>query len=142
MDLLLAYSNLFAEQESSAMSAATHTPEIADDAQRGTHWQQRMVRRFVRMFKCDTARITSPCGTHYLILGWSKNTKTEREAGRDCGRWHRNGEPIDFDYTHEQVVANGKTEAELLASAKHYKKLLGMTWEDYLRSPNTKLTHE
>jgi hypothetical protein len=90
------------------------------------------------MFKCDRARITSPCGTHYLILGWNKNTKTEREAGRDCGQWHRNGEPIDFDYVHEQVVANGKTEEDLVSSAKHYKKLLGMTWEDYFRtlSPN------
>jgi hypothetical protein len=106
------------------------------NAERGADSQQRMVRRFIRMFKCDTARITSPCGTHYLILGWTKNTKTEREAGRDAGQWHRNGEPIDFDYTHEQVVARGKTVAELVASAKHYKKLLGMTRDDYLRSPN------
>ena len=105
-------------------------------AERGGCWPPRLVRRFVRMFKCDTARITSPCGTHYLILGWTKNTKTEREAGRDAGQWHRNGEPIDFDYMHEQVVARGKTVAELVASAKHYKKLLGMTWDDYLRSPN------
>lgn len=108
-------------------------------AERGGCWQQRLVRRFVRMFKCDTARITSPCGTHYLILGWTKNTRTEREAGRDVGQWHRNGEPIDFDYTHEQVAARGNTVAELVASAKHYKKLLGITWGDYLRSPNDRV---
>lgn len=85
---------------------------------------QRMVRRAVELFKCDTARITSPCGRHFLILGWNRNTKTERDAGRDCGQWYRSDEPIDFDYTHEQVVANGATLKELWKSAKHYKRLL------------------
>ena len=82
---------------------------------------QRMVRRAVELFGCDTARISSPCGHHYLILGWNWNTKTERE----CGQWHRNGEPINFDYVHEQVIANGATLNELWKSAKHYKRLLG-----------------
>ena len=85
---------------------------------------QRMVRRAVELFRCDTARVTSPCGHHYLILGWKRNTKTEREAGRDGGQWYRNDEPIDYDYTHDQVIANGATLKELWKSAKHYKGLL------------------
>ena len=85
---------------------------------------QRMVRRAVELFRCDTARVTSPCGHHYLILGWKRNTKTECEAGRDCGQWYRNDEPIDYDYTQEQVIANGATLKELWKSAKHYKGLL------------------
>lgn len=70
----------------------------------------------------------------FLILGWRKNTKTEREAGRSRGQWERNGVPIDFDYTHEEVVASGKTEAELIASARYYKKLSGMSWDEYFRT--------
>lgn len=34
----------------------------------------------------------------------------------------------------KQVIASGDTEAELVASAKHYKKLCGMSMEEYLRS--------
>lgn len=98
---------------------------------------QRIVRRAVALFKCDTARITSPCGRHFLILGWNKNTKTEREAGRDGGQWYQsNGGdfvPIDFDFVYEQVVANGRTLKELWTATKHYKRLLDES------RPNTRL---
>ena len=90
---------------------------------------QRLVRRFVRMFKCDTARITSPLGKHFLIIGHNRNTKD------DPGVWtDENGNRKDWDYVNEQVIASGDTEAELVASAKHYKKLCGMSMEQYLRS--------
>ena len=118
------------------MSAATKDVQIASDAQRGTHWQQRLVRRFVRMFKCDTARITSPLGKHFLIIGHNRNTKDNPGVWRD-----ENGNRQDWDYVQEQVIASGDTEAELVASAKHYKKLCGMSMEQYLRSlasPNEK----
>lgn len=77
------------------------------------------------MFKCDTARITSRCDTHFLVLGWNERTE---------GEWHdQDGNPKNFDYVREEVVASGKTVKELIASAKHYKKLLGMKWSDYFR---------
>lgn len=84
--------------------------------------------RAVELFKCDTARISSPCGRHFLILGWNKNTKTEREAGRDKGQWVKTDEngvntPFDFDFVHEQVIASGATLKEMWASAEHYKRL-------------------
>ena len=89
---------------------------------------ERLVRRFVRMFKCDAARITSPYGTHFLVLGWNERSE---------GQWQdQDGKPVNFDYTREQVVASGKTARELVASAKHYKKVCGMTWEECLRAPN------
>lgn len=47
--------------------------------------------------------------------------------------WTKNGQPINFDYVEERVIASGKSEAELIASAKRYKKLCGMTMEDHLR---------
>lgn len=80
--------------------------------------REALIRRAIKLFKCDTARITSPCGRHFLILGWNKNTKTER------GQWYRNGEPMDFDYVHEEVVANGYTFKELWKNTQHYKRLL------------------
>jgi hypothetical protein len=97
-----------------------------------------LIDKFIAMFGCDTARISSynsssDLPTHFLILGWNKNTKTEREAGREHGQWLKDGEPIDFDYVHEQVVASGNTEDELIASAEHYKSLIGMTWDDYFK---------
>jgi hypothetical protein len=101
-----------------------------------------LIDKFIAMFGCDTARISSynsspDLPTHFLILGWNRNTKTEREAGREHGQWLKDGEPMDFDYVHEQVVASGNTEGELIASAEHYKSLIGMTWEDYFKAfPN------
>ncbi|MFA7710131.1 MAG: hypothetical protein WCY30_03390 [Candidatus Neomarinimicrobiota bacterium] len=97
------------------------------------HFTDTMVKRFVKMFQCDTARITTACDTHYLILGWFKNTKTEREAGREIGQWYKDGILIDFEYVHEEVVAHGETYDELLADAKHYKKLCKMKWGDYFK---------
>lgn len=82
--------------------------------------------RFVRMFQCDTARIIQSGRRMFLIIGHRRSTKD------DAGQWERNGEPYDFEYVAEQVVASGDTEAELLASAKEYKRLLGMTMEQYL----------
>lgn len=99
----------------------------------GSRCMNTMVRRFIKMFKCDTARITMACDTIYLILGWNKNTKTERESGRDTSQWYKDGVPCDFDYVHEQVVAHGKTYDELLADAKHYKELCKMKWSDYFK---------
>lgn len=75
-----------------------------------------LVLRAVRLFKCDEARITSPCGTHFLILGWK---------ARSEGEWRdQNGKPVNFDYLREQVVASGKTLRKLWQSVKHYKRLL------------------
>lgn len=78
--------------------------------------------RFIRMFGCDTARISRPCGKYFLIIGWNRNTK------QDEGHWERNGEPYDFDYVQEQVIASGETPEALLRSAREYKSLIGKTW--------------
>lgn len=88
----------------------------------------KLIRRFVQMFGCDQARITSPNGHHFLILGWNRNTQTERESGRGIGQWFKDGQPVDFDFVHELAVASGGTIKELMASAKHYKQLDDMKW--------------
>ena len=118
------------------MTAPQQTLESPDGLAGQSLRVQRLVRRFVRLFKCDTARITSPMGKHFLIIGHKRNTKD------DPGVWtDENGNRRDWDYVQEQVIASGDNEAELVASAKHYKKLCGMTMEQYLRSlvsPNEK----
>jgi hypothetical protein len=63
------------------------------------------IQRFLKMFGCDTARISRSMGKLFLIIGWKRNTKD------DPGQWYRNGEPIDFDYTHEEVIASGENDA-------------------------------
>jgi hypothetical protein len=74
---------------------------------------------FVEMFGCDAARITNPLGVQmFLIIGHKRHTK------QDEGQWHRNGEPIDFEYLQEQVIASGTTAKELYKSARAYKRML------------------
>ncbi len=85
-----------------------------------THAQ--LANHFRKLFACDTARIwqASHGGKMFLIIGHKRHTKD------DAGQWMRNGEPIDFEYVAERVVASGETESELRASANEYKRLLGM----------------
>lgn len=85
--------------------------------------------KFIRMFRCDTARISCPGETMFLIIGHKRNTKDAP------GQWvDENGNHKDWEYTAEQVVASGKTEKELINSAKCYKILCKMTMEDYLKN--------
>jgi hypothetical protein len=89
--------------------------------------KDKLIPRFIKMFDCDTARITDPMGAKFLIIGWNRNT------AKDNGQWLRNGEPINFDYVEERVVASGKTYTQLIASAKEYKRLEKLTVVEYMR---------
>lgn len=73
---------------------------------------------FRRMFRCDTARIIRFPRKMFLVIGFDWNTR------RDAGQWVKNGKPIHFNYVRETVIASGRTDKELLASARHYKNLL------------------
>jgi hypothetical protein len=88
----------------------------------------RLVDRYIRMFGCDTARILTVAGTRFLLIGKKRNTAQDSQS-----KWFRNGDPFDFDYIEEKVIASGKTLRDLLASAKKYKRLCGMTTLEYLR---------
>ena len=85
-----------------------------------------LIKYFRRMFDCDTVRISQPIKIMFLIIGHKRNTKD------DPGQWIRDGEPFDFDYTAEKTIASGKTKKELIASAKEYKRLCGITTKEYL----------
>ena len=84
---------------------------------------ERLTGIFCRMFKCDTARISSPLGkTMFLIIGHNRNTR------QDEGKWlDGKGRRRDWDYVQETCIASGDTETALMRSARHYKKLLGMS---------------
>lgn len=69
-------------------------------------------RQFV---ECDTARISKPLDNMYLIIGFNRNTKN------DDGLWIKNGEPFNFNYVAEKVIASGRTEKEIIESCKNYK---------------------
>ena len=86
---------------------------------------ENVIRRFVRMFRCDTARISFLNGTHFLILGWN-----ERSVGEWCDQ---DGYLMDFGYVREKVVASGGSMKELVASAKRYGRSMDMKWSDYFR---------
>lgn len=78
---------------------------------------------------CDTARISKPLedGKMFLIVGFNRSTKEDKG-----GQWvNQNGDRIDFDYVQESCVASGYTKEELIASAKEYERLCGLTWEEY-----------
>lgn len=86
----------------------------------------KIIRQCREIIECDTARITTPCGRLFLIIGFNRNTKD------DEGQHFKNDEPWDFDYVRERVVASGDTEEELLASAREYKRICGISMEEYL----------
>lgn len=89
----------------------------------------RKVQKFIKMFQCDSARISDINGKLFLIIGHKRNTKD------DPGQWiDEKGEIRHWDYLLEQVVASGKSAKELMASAKQYKKFCGMTMGEYLNS--------
>lgn len=88
-----------------------------------TETQRRMC---LKMFGCDAVRLSDISGKLFLIIGTKRSTKD------DPGQWYRNGEPIDFSYVTEKVIASGNTFSELLKSAREYKRLCGMTMGQYL----------
>ncbi len=90
---------------------------------------EKLIAQCREIIKCDTARISKPCETMFLIIGFNRNTKD------DIGEvWiNQDNKRIDFDYVQESVVASGKTSKELIASAKEYQRLCGITWEQYFK---------
>jgi len=99
--------------------------------------RDKLLVRFKRMFKCDSARIYDGGETLFLIIGRTRNTKD------DEGQWMKDGEPVDWDYLAESTIASGRTEAELMESAKEYLKLSKMSridgWKYYLRKHGIKM---
>jgi len=81
-----------------------------------------LITEFIKMFDCDTVRIAK-YDKMFLIIGYNQNTKD------DPGQIYRNGEPWDYDYVQEKVIASGDNEKELIVSAKKYKRLCGLTWK-------------
>ena len=101
-----------------------------------------LLKRCREIVECDTARISRPLvdGRMYLIIGFKRNTKDDGGYFVDSNGIHRDfdyvEESLDYvkesiDYVKESIVASGFTEDELIASAKEYVKVQGMTWEDY-----------
>jgi hypothetical protein len=80
------------------------------------------------MFGCDEARVAIYGEKRFLILGWWRSTRDDHRT-----QWFHNGEPVHFRYLAETVVASGSSARELLASAKEYKRVQGMSAEDYLK---------
>jgi hypothetical protein len=76
----------------------------------------------------DEARISTPAGKMFLVLGYKRHTKD------DPGQWvDQDGNALDWEHLHEETVASGETEEELVSSAKHHKRLQGMKWSDFFR---------
>lgn len=93
--------------------------------------ENKLIAKCREIIECDTARIRKyDDGKMFLIIGFNRNTKD------DLGQWCKDAlgkEPIpDWDYVEEKVVASGNTELGLIKSAEKYKRLCGMTMEEYL----------
>ena len=78
------------------------------------------------MLNCDESRIAKFPGKLFLIIGKWRSTRD------DVGQWEKNGEPIHFRYLAEKVVASGRNERELFASAREYKRISKLTAMEYL----------
>lgn len=78
---------------------------------------------------CDTARISKVGDKLFLLIGFNRSTKDDKDSFAHNG----DGVRIDWDYVEEHCVAYGNTEEELIDSAKEYQRLCGMTMEEYLK---------
>lgn len=81
------------------------------------------------IIQCDTARISKIGDKLFLFIGFNRSTKD----GKDSFAHNGDGVRIDWDYVEEHCVAHGCTEEELIDSAKEYRRLCGMTMEEYLK---------
>jgi len=84
-----------------------------------------LIKKCRKIVKCDTARISKPLDRMFFIIGFKRNTKD------DPGQFTKNGQPYDFYYMQENVIASGNTEEELIENVKEYQRLCGITWEQY-----------
>lgn len=79
----------------------------------------------VSILGCDTARISSPAGRHFLIIGWNRRSE---------GEWFdQHGNPKNFDYVEERVVAHGNTLEEVRDDMWSYKGISQMSWDEYFK---------
>jgi hypothetical protein len=85
-----------------------------------------------KIVKCDTARISKPMKTMFLVIGFNRNTKD------DPGINLLNGQPVNWDYVQESVIASGKTAKELIESTKEYNRLCGISMEQYINELRSK----
>lgn len=86
--------------------------------------------KFKKMFKCDTVRISKVIDRLFLIIGFKKHTKNDKNSFYS----DENGNRIDFEYVEEKCIASGKNEKQLMESAKYYKKLLKIDWKTYFKN--------
>lgn len=91
------------------------------------------------IIKCDTARISKPMNTMFLIIGFNHDTKDD-DSG--CMWINQDGKRIDFNYVQESVIASGKTKKELIESTKEYQRLCGITWVQYIKELSQKSNSE
>lgn len=90
-----------------------------------------LVAEFIALLGCDTARISRFPDMMFLIIGYNRTTQQDTEE--HGGVWtDGEGNVRNWSYVAEQTVASGATVEELRASAQKYKRICGMTMEEYL----------
>ena len=95
----------------------------------------------MEIIECDTARISMTGCKMFLIIGFNKNTKDlpgQFYKGADI----MGMEAVDWDYIEEKVVASGKTDSELIESAKEYKRLCSITILEYFGTKTVQLHND
>lgn len=89
---------------------------------------KKLSRNFKKILKCDKARIVKAGNIFYLIIGYKRSTKDDK----DSIIINEKGKRMDYDYFVESIVARGKTEEELISSFNEYLRLKDMSREEYL----------
>ena len=92
--------------------------------------EEELIIYFKKLFKCDSARISSPLGERkFLIIGNKRNTR------EDPGVWiDGDGTERHWDYLAESCITSGNTNDELVNAANRYKELSEMSMEEYLNT--------
>lgn len=88
--------------------------------------------QYRELLDCEHAEISTYPDRMFLKIGKTRNTRDDSGA-----YWTKDGERIDFEYIDWTVVASGANDEELEASAREYKRLCGVTWEEYIKEQSS-----
>lgn len=88
-----------------------------------------IIKECIEIIPCDTARISYLSGTMFLVIGFKRNTKEDK----DTLAINEKGEVIHYDYFKEQLVTSGETKEQLLESLKEYQRISKLTGEEYFK---------
>ena len=86
-----------------------------------------MIDKYKDIIGYDTARIEKVNDKLFFIIGYNKNTKSDKY------KCFKNGKQWDYDYCDEKVIASGTTNADLEHDLQEYIRISRLSQTDWIK---------